>query len=995
MLLVQKNSGPHSKIINEAIRLFSGLVDLNYEPGYNDHIYFQYLSNNKNDISFLGAYHPEEIYSKYIIWVAGKNFIVVDHLSEVYGFPNTYKCIDRNLPLHLVLDIKTKQYSDSMNPELSSLDEYKISHEDLLFRILIVCTDIINSDLNYFIILDAFTLTSSFNANKCSWHVMYPYAHFIDYRNLEGFVKKVADRVEKLYSVFINFDLYKSRFSLHLFGLPKSNYSEIWPQIFFSKKSEKEEFQPIEDKTTLSVRAGLQKNYKPDHKGLVFRKVTEISAKPKRGIVKRIGDAISNPCSLVGLSEMMINVEKLKDTSEVYPDFLACLFVTILDEANAIMRQMSSSTNARESENAIRDVLRTARHVLAIDVFANVSILTFLQIYHGENICVVNNKYQPHIGETVEFIYNPNSEAEAIAVMAKALVEKASKLFKPDNSPVEAIELDYMAYTNTVEADISFEIIDHFDIVIAITNIVTPVHVEAFVQMFYRIYDSLIILFLYSIRKINELFRPLGCENIQAELANAQPNNLPTSIKSHSLVIKETDFNAIATFQNLDPEEAKNLKFTRVLYPRYLNIFICEIFMVVKIWIMRFGIIFAIKSYNEESTIKGLEAKDIMQWKDTYYKTRYNSEKSNHLCGLVKAIKTIKAIADNWYEYTIESDKKRIEPKGQQVRQYSYRINHQLYNSTGFGNKEKYNLMADFTPEQLSEHAPEFNALLPDWMVRRNEHFSLTPGGTNSSVRLLEFDSWRNEHFSSTPGGTNTSAQLMENELFDLIPGGNWGNEHFGSTPEGTNTLAQLLKINRVKGGNELFGSAPGGGTLSPSIIVLIEAKRKHVLEDMGEQTFSEFYNISKGKDVIQQIYNYMGGNELRYENPKSPKPQVLVPAHGDNNSCTFQSHSKSSSSSSLNNQAFNIFANQQSFSNTPVDQQNYSFMDFKFKSILGEGQSGKTLLCEFHNEIIALKSVNLSNVLLYILKEMQKEVKIYKDLSDIQGKYISKVNLL
>ena len=207
--------------------------------------------------------------------------------------------------------------------------------------------------------------------------------------------------------------------------------------------------------------------------------MTEISAKPKRGIVERIGDAISNPRPLVGLSEMMINVEKLKDAPEVYPDFLgiektttlirsplvtwktttlreiimalknkvhdlsslpyyiwvsyrkslsnesktkldelkasgfricnyqniqgdlsidkwyiiivqveslfhieftARPFVAILDEANAIMRQMSSGTNARESENAIRDVLRSARHVLAMDAFANISTLTFLLV---------------------------------------------------------------------------------------------------------------------------------------------------------------------------------------------------------------------------------------------------------------------------------------------------------------------------------------------------------------------------------------------------------------------------------------------------------------------------------------------------------------------------------------------------------------------------------------------------------------------------------------
>ena len=52
---------------------------------------------------------------------------------------------------------------------------------------------------------------------------------------------------------------------------------------------------------------------------------------------------------------------------------------------------------------------------------------------------------------------------------------------------------------------------------------------------------------------------------------------------------------------------------------------------------------------------------------------------------------------------------------------------------------------------------------------------------------------------------------------------------------------------------------------LAKLLILVIEAKRKHVLKDMGEETFPEFYQMSKGKDVIQQIYNYMGENELRY----------------------------------------------------------------------------------------------------------------------------------
>src|SRR3954471_19474050 len=119
----------------------------------------------------------------------------------------------------------------------------------------------------------------------------------------------------------------------------------------------------------------------------------------------------------------------------------------------------------------------------------------------------------------------------------------------------------------------------------------------------------------------------------------------------------------------------------------------------------------------------------------------------------------------------------------------------------------------------------------------------------------------------------------------------------------------------------------------------------------------------------------------------------VLVPAHGDNNSRNLRSHSKSSSNSSLNQQqSSSTFANQQSSSNTSVDQQKFSFADFKFKGILGEGRSGKTLLCEFHGNMIALKSVDLSKAPSYVLEEMQKEVEIYKDLADIQGKYIPKL---
>jgi hypothetical protein len=121
-------------------------------------------------------------------------------------------------------------------------------------------------------------------------------------------------------------------------------------------------------------------------------------------------------------------------------------------------------------------------------------------------------------------------------------------------------------------------------------------------------------------------------------------------------------------------------------------------------------------------------------------------------------------------------------------------------------------------------------------------------------------------------------------------------------------------------------------------LILVLEAKRKHVLEDMGDQTFPEFYRANqKARMVVQQIYNYMGVNELRYgvlttydvhwflrrehtelwiskalplqsesppvlkayaylarqamENPHSPHPLVLIPAHGNTESRILRSH--------------------------------------------------------------------------------------------------------
>ncbi|CAI2195845.1 9841_t:CDS:2, partial [Funneliformis geosporum] len=391
-------------------------------------------------------------------------------------------------------------------------------------------------------------------------------------------------------------------------------------------------------------------------------------------------------------------------------EFSARPFVAILDEANAIMRQMSSGTNARESENAMRDVLRSARHVLAMDTFANISTLTFLQIYRGENIRVVDNKYQPRIGETVEFIYDPNSGAEAMrigydllrqgkrvafvstgAVMARALVEKASKLSKPDNSPVRARayygdmdgrqrqkdfsdinvawgELDCVAYTNTVEAGISFEVTGHFDIIIAITNIATPVHVEALAQMLYRIHDCprhMSIEDWNNIcnRKFVENFSPPEARKhfLRLSYFRRQGHNEESAMKG--LKAEENvqwEFACYRAEENLEKSVAKDL---RKSYSANHWEVIQELFRIL-----------GFTGIDDRRTLSGDTASEsFTQSCERFIEIRNQSlllfgfkSRAKKIPDLKSAIQAINAIAGNWCGYTVKSDKKRIGPREKQ-----------------------------------------------------------------------------------------------------------------------------------------------------------------------------------------------------------------------------------------------------------------------------------------------------------------------------------------
>ncbi|CAI2185274.1 10604_t:CDS:2, partial [Funneliformis geosporum] len=177
----------------------------------------------------------------------------------------------------------------------------------------------------------------------------------------------------------------------------------------------------------------------------------------------------------------------------------------ILDEVNAIMRQMSSDTNSQESENAIRDVLRSVRHVLAMDAFANTSTLTFLQVIMDKLVAFVSTR----------------------AVMARALMKKASKLSKPDNSPIRAC-----AYYGDIDGKQRQKDFSNINIAWKLCSLIASTGTSL------------------QLIKMDESREIIG-----------NRKKVHNEVKVEALVVKETDFNAVAIFQNLIFEKAENLKF--------------------------------------------------------------------------------------------------------------------------------------------------------------------------------------------------------------------------------------------------------------------------------------------------------------------------------------------------------------------------------------------------------------------------------------------------
>ncbi|GES89151.1 hypothetical protein GLOIN_2v1776159 [Rhizophagus clarus] len=364
-------------------------------------------------------------------------------------------------------------------------------------------------------------------------------------------------------------------------------------------------------------------------------------------------------------------------------------YVVILDEVNAVICQMFSGVYARESENAMRDLLKSAIHVVVMDAFANDSTIAFLKQYRGNDIRIFDNKYQPRIGETVKILYD---------------LDKGSEAMKR-----------------------------------GISNIKTGVHVEAFAQMLYQIqnYPQRIIS-LYNSQKSSEIFQEPNCSLIRAELSALRPIDLPTaaeyqrrlSAKYFSEILCGLVFNTRASLEIISTEGTiadrkmvsniikaveKNIKGSNaelIINTPDITPDDAEVFKQIPTardiggkddnqnwgvddakWINLYNISF-VKKFNNPEPLRHFRRLAYFRRQGFTGIDDIRTLSSNIISEafaqsyLKSAIKAINAIAGNWCGYTVKSDKKRIGPKGQQVWQYSYQINHRSYsNSTGFGDK--------------------------------------------------------------------------------------------------------------------------------------------------------------------------------------------------------------------------------------------------------------------------------------------------------------------
>ena len=128
--------------------------------------------------------------------------------------PGIHECINGQKPLRPVIDIDATQENMKSNGVKSGSVFIRIccSFIRVLYRIL---------DCNWEDILKGLIITTSSDPSKCSYHILYTPALFIDHQELKAFTELVYTLTGEKFGKYIDRRLPGQNFNLHLIGSAK------------------------------------------------------------------------------------------------------------------------------------------------------------------------------------------------------------------------------------------------------------------------------------------------------------------------------------------------------------------------------------------------------------------------------------------------------------------------------------------------------------------------------------------------------------------------------------------------------------------------------------------------------------------------------------------------------------------------------------------------------------------------------------------------------
>ncbi|CAJ0835973.1 13410_t:CDS:2 [Entrophospora sp. SA101] len=356
-----------------------------------------------------------------------------------------------------------------------------------------------------------------------------------------------------------------------------------------------------------------------------------------------------------------------------------------------------------------------------MDAFGNESTLAFLKAYRGKNIRIFDNKYQPRIDETVKILYDPDKGSEAMRnslrmiqegkrvafVMtsckkARALANQASKLQKPDGSPIltrvyfgqmdgkQCQEdfadinatwsgLDCIIYTSTVEAGDIGGKNDSRDWGMDNADWVKLCDID-FVKIFNNSEP------LQHFRRL-AYFRRQGSNAIKA-LENLKfKETIQWEESQDSLDPASNDLHKYYSVKQWEAVHNlfQSLGFTGIDDERILS------------------------GDDVAKAFKELQEKIIKIRQDALLLFGFKS-RAKGTPDLNATIKFINAVVGNWCGYAIKSKRKREGPKGQQVWKQIYWIDRKPYSETGF-NEARAPILPPYKPESVNEIQELFDSI--------------------------------------------------------------------------------------------------------------------------------------------------------------------------------------------------------------------------------------------------------------------------------------------